>query len=262
MDPIVPEYVQKNGPWSFSKAGVIAKCSLQYDFKYGTQKQPEEPRVPSVESRVGVVVHKALEFALDGLKVKDAFRFAIDQGEMTNDEAETVMSFYDQVARFVAFIGRFKLKHGVKPQNVLIEYKIGMSENFKSIQFYDKTGLFRGVLDFTMITGHGDAVVIDHKSGKQKEMSMYEDQCKAYCVLALALRPELKGVQTAINFVQTDQLLWNPRVSAETIRNEYHPWLIKFLTASCAGLQAPPEPREGWWCDWCGYKGICPKFNK
>ena len=262
MDLIIPEYVQKNGPWSISKAGVIAKCSLQYDFKYGAQKRPEEPRASSEESRIGVVVHQALEFALDRIPVKQAFQFAIDKGELTTDETEKVMSFYEQVARFVTFIERFKAKHGVKPQNVLIEYKIGMSPEFKNVQFFDKKGLFRGVLDFAMLTGHGDAVVIDHKSGKQKEMSMYEDQCKAYCVLALAMRPELKGVQTAINFVQTDQLVWNPRVTAETIRNEYHPWLVKFLTDSCAGLQKPPEAKEGWWCGWCGYKGSCPNFNK
>lgn len=265
MDLVIPEYVQKNGPWSISKAGVIAKCSQQFEYKYGPQKKTftEEQQESSEDSRIGVVVHQALEFALGGIPVKQAFQFAIDKSESTTNEAERVMSFYEQVSRFVGFIERFKAKYGVRPQNVFIEYKIGMSPAFKNATFFDNSGLFRGVVDFMMLTGHGDAVVIDHKSGKQKEMSMYEDQCKAYCILALAMRPELKGVQTAINFVQTDQLKWNPRVSAETIRNEYHPWLVKYLTESCAGLQKPPEPHEGWWCGWCGYKNThCPKFAK
>jgi len=261
MDTAIPEYVLKNGPWSFSKAGVIAKCSLQYDYKYGPLKKTfKEESTSSDDSRIGVVVHKALEFGLGDIPVKKAFQFAIDQGELTTDETEKVMSFYDQVDRFVQFIARFRVKHGVKPQNVMIEYRINMTPDYKSVQFFDNAGLFRGVLDFMMLTAQGDAVVIDHKSGKQKEMKHYEDQCKAYCVLALAFRPELKGVQTAINFVQTDQLLWNPRVSAETIRNEYHPWLLKFLAESCVGLQKPPEPQEGWWCGWCGYKALCPKY--
>lgn len=263
MDLVVPEYVQKNGPWSFSKAGVIQKCSLQYDYKYGPHKKEyTEETSQSPESRIGVVVHKALEFALDRIAVKQAFQFAIDQAELTNDEAEKVMSYFDQVARFTAFIERFKVKHGVKPQNVMIEYKIGISPEFRNVQFFDKTGLFRGVLDFTMLTAKGDAVIIDHKSGKQKALSEYEDQCKAYCVLALAFRPELHGVQTGINFVQTDKLEWNKWVSAETIRNEYHPWLVKFLTESCSGLQKPPTATKGWWCDWCGYKAFCPEFKK
>jgi hypothetical protein len=257
---------KKNGPWSFSKAGVIQKCSLQYDYKYGPDKklfkEKEEP-TSSDDSRVGVVVHKALEFALDNIETKKAFQFAIDQGELTTDETEKVMSFYDQVDRFVKYIARFKEKHGVKPQNVMIEYRINMLPNGRCVQFYDNSGLFRGVLDFMMLTGQGDAVVIDHKSGKQKEMAHYADQCKAYCVLALAFRPELRGVQTAINFVQTDKLEWNPRVTAETIRNEYHPWLVKFLTDSCSGLLNPPTPQKGWWCDWCGFKNtVCPAFAK
>ena len=262
MELVIPEHVKLGAPWSFSKAGVIAKCSLQYDYKYGAQKQPEEPQASSADSRIGVVVHKALEFALSGVKVKDSFMFAIDQGELTTDEAEKVMSFYEQVRRFVEYINKFKAKHGVRPQNVLIEHRIGMSPEFKNVHFFEKTGLFRGVLDFMMLTGHGDAVVIDHKSGKQKEIKHYEDQCKAYCVLALAWRPELKGVQTAINFVQTDKLEWNPRVTAETIRNEYYPWLVKFLADSCTGLLADPAPQEGWWCDWCGYRGQCPAKKK
>lgn len=264
MDLSIPEYVQANGPWSFSKAGVIAKCSLQYDYKYGPLRKEytEEKGESSEDSRIGVVVHKALEFALGDMRVKDAFKFAIDQGELTANETERVLSFYDQVERFTAKMLRFRAKHGVVPQNVMIELRIGMSSEFKNVHFFEKTGLFRGVLDYMLFTKQGDAVVIDHKSGKQKEMSMFADQCRAYCVLALAYRPELKGVQTAINFVQTDQLEWNPRVSADTIRNEYYPWLVKFLSDSAKGLEKPPEPTQGWWCEWCGFKGICPKFKK
>lgn len=263
MDRAIPDYVLKDGPWSFSKAGVIAKCSLQYDYKYGPLKKTFiEETSSSEDSRIGVAVHKALEFALDDVAIKEAFKFAIDQGELTNDESEKVMGYYDQVTRFVGRMAAFRVKHGVMKQNVMIEHKIGMSAGFKGVHFFEKTGLFRGVLDYMVLTKHGDAVIVDHKSGKQKELSAYEEQCKAYCILALAYRPEIKGVQTAINFVQTDQLLWNPRVSAETIRNEYHPWLVKFLADSCKGLEKPPAPTEGWWCGWCGYKGICPNFTK
>jgi hypothetical protein len=192
---VVPDYVLKNGPWSFSKAGVIAKCSQQFDYKYGPLRKSfvEEQQASSEDSRIGVVVHQALEFGLDGIPVKQAFQFAIDKGELTSDETEKVMSFFDQVSRFVGFIDRFKVKYGVRPQNVFIEYKIGMSPGFKNVTFFDNTGLFRGVLDFMMLTAHGDAVVIDHKSGKQKEMAHYEDQCKAYCILALAMRPGSSG---------------------------------------------------------------------
>jgi len=261
MSPEIPEHVLKNGPWSVSKAGVIQKCALQFDFKYGAQKQPEIT-LATFDSRLGTAVHRALELALSGVKTKEAFMFARDHLELTTNENEQLQSFYSQVEAFVARMAAFKLRHGVKPQNVFLEHKIGVAPDFKHVPFFEKTGLFRGVVDFAMLTANNDMVVIDHKSGKQKDMKEYEDQCKAYCILSLALFPGIKGVQTAINFVQTDQLIWNPRVPAEVIRNEYQPWLVKYLIESCDKLLTPPEPTEGWYCSWCGYKPICPKFAK
>lgn len=256
----IPEHVLKNGPWSISKAGVIQKCSLQFDYKYGAQKRPEV--VTYYDSRIGTAVHKALEFALDGTNVKKAFTFAQDQSELTTDETEKLWSYYDQVDRFVKKMERFKARHGVKPQNVFLEHKIGVTTDFKFTQFFDKKSLFRGVIDFGLLTANNDMVIIDHKSGKQKDMKEYADQCKAYCILALALFPELKGVQTAINFIQTDKLEWNPRVTAEEIRTGYQPWLVNHLVNSCTNLLAPPVAKKGWYCDWCGYKPICPEFAK
>lgn len=256
----IPEHVLKNGPWSISKAGVIQKCSLQFDYKYGANKQPE--LVTSDASRIGTTVHKALEFALEGIKVEDAFTFAIDQAELTTDETDKVRSYFGQVVSFVKFTEKFKAQWGVKPSNVYLEHKVGIMPDFKFVQFFDKRGLFRGVMDYALFTGHNDMVIIDHKSGKQKDLKEYADQCKAYCILALAMFPNLRNVQTAINFIMTDKLEWNPRVSAETIRNEYYPWLVKYLIDSCEGLLAPPKGKKGWYCDWCGYKPICPEHMK
>lgn len=256
----IPEHVLKNGPWSISKAGVIQKCSLQYDYKYGAQKQPE--LVTYFDSRLGTAVHKALEFALGGTKVKQAFIFAQDQSELTTDEVEKLWSFYDQVDKFVQRMTTFKARHGVKDHGVFLEHKIGVSKEFTSTKFFDNKALFRGVVDYALLTANNDLVIIDHKSGKQKDLKEYADQCKAYCILALALFPDLKGVQTAINFIQTDKLEWNPRVTAATIREEYQPWLVKYLIDSCEGLLSPPAAKKGWYCDWCGYKPICPVFDK
>lgn len=256
----IPEHVLKNGPWSISKAGTIQKCSLMFDYKYGSNKQPEV--VTNFDSRIGTTVHKALEFALGNVKVNDAFTFAIDQGELTTDETDKVRSYHEQVSKFIKWADAFKTQWGVKPQYVYLEHKVSVTPEWTPVQFFDKRGLFRGVMDYAMLTGHNDMVIIDHKSGKQKDLKEYADQCKAYCVLALAMHPELRNVQTAINFIQTDKTEWNPRVSAETIRNEYHPWLIDYLIKSCEKLLAPPKGVKGWYCDWCGYKPICPEHNK
>lgn len=251
----IPEHVLKHAPWSISKAGTIEKCSTQFDYKYGPNKIKE--LVQYQQATVGVAVHKALEMALDGTMVKTAFRHAIDQCGLTTNEAEEVMSFYDQVDRFVKKMLAFQKTHGVLPQNRYIERRWALKADFTKTDFFDKTGFFRGVVDFGMLTAANDLVIIDHKSGKQKPLEEYAAQFKSYCLMALAMIPSLRGVQTAVNFVQTDQLVWNKYVTAEVITKEYRPWLVDYLTKSCAGLLKPPIAIKGWYCDYCGYKPIC-----
>jgi CRISPR/Cas system-associated exonuclease Cas4 (RecB family) len=259
--PPIPEHVLKNGPWSISKAGTIEKCSLQYDFKYGPNKIKEVK--PSDESRLGVAVHTALEYALTGTAVKLAFQIAADEKELTTDEVEQLQAFFDQVDRFVKKMLILRQKQGVMPQNVLIEKQWALTPDFKGTGFFDKRlpPFFRGVVDYALITRGNDVIIIDHKSGKQKDLSYYETQFRSYALMALAHIPELRGVQTAINFIQTDKLEWNPYVKASVIRETYMPWLIEHLTKCCEGLLAPPVAKKGWYCDWCGYKPICPAFG-
>lgn len=253
-----PEHVLKYGPWSISKAGTIEKCSLQFDFKY-IQKMKELKTFE--ESRLGVAVHKALELALGGTPIRQAFLHASDQHELTTDENEKLQTFWDQVERFVRKMAAFRKQHGVMPQNVMLEQQWGMKADFSGARFFDKAVFFRGVVDYAFLTGKNDLIIIDHKSGKEKELHYYDAQFKSYALMALAHMPQIRGVQTAINFVMPDKLVWNKYVKAETIRDEYRPWLVEHLTKSCEQLTRPSAPNKGWWCDWCGYKALCPAFG-
>lgn len=253
-----PEHVVKYGPWSISKAGVIEKCSLQFDFKY-TKKIKELTQFQA--SRVGVAVHKALELALGGTPLKMAFLHAKDQSELTTDEEEQLETFWDQVDRFVKTQVAFRKKHGVIPQNVFLEQQWGMKTDFTGSDFFGKQVFFRGVVDYAVLTPKMDLIIIDHKSGKEKDLSEYDAQFKSYALMALARIPNLRGVQTAINFVMPDKMAWNKYVKAEVIRDEYRPWMVEYLTKSCEGLLSEPVAKKGWYCDWCGYKPICPAFG-
>ncbi len=256
---VIPEHVLQQAPWSISKAGVIQKCSQQFDFKYGPKKIKELEVFQ--QATVGVVVHKVLEMALDGTPLKIAFRHAIDQSGVTTNEIDEIMAFYDQLDRFVKRMTAFQKKHGVMPQNRYIERRWAIKPDFTSTTFFDKTGLFRGVVDFGMLTAKQDLVIIDHKTGKPKDMLEYDAQFKSYCVMALAVMPKIRGVQTAVNFTLTDQLVWNKFAPAEQIRSEYQPWLVEYLTKSCEKLLEKPVAVKGWYCGWCGYKSICTAFG-
>lgn len=133
-----PERVMKNGPWSISKAGVIEKCSLQFDYKYGLHKFKE--LATTQESQLGIVVHKVLEEALGGMSVQMAFDYVLSMDGLTTQEMEDARSFYEQIERFVKRMEAFKVKHGVK--HVFIEDKWGLTHAFESTAFFDKTSFF------------------------------------------------------------------------------------------------------------------------
>lgn len=255
----IPEHVLQHAPWSISKAGVIEKCSMQYAWKYGPKKIKELEVFQ--QATVGIAVHRVLEMALDGTPLKVAFQHAIDQGGLTTNEIDELKSFYDQIDRFVKKMVSFQKKHGVIPQNRFIERKWAIKPDFTNTEFFDKKGFFRGVVDFAMLTAVKDLIIIDHKSGKEKDIKEYEAQFKSYCLMALAKMPDIRGVQTAINFTLTDHLVWNPYIKAETIREEYQPWMVDYLTKSTAGLLESPKAVKGWYCKYCGYKSICTVFG-
>jgi len=256
---VIPEHVLQQAPWSISKAGVIEKCSQQYDYKYGPNKIKE--LTVYQPATVGVTVHKVLEMTLDGTPIKTAFQHAIDQNNLTLNEIDEVKTFWDQIDRFTKRMAQFQTKHGVLPQNRFIERKWAIKPDFSATDFFDKKGLFRGVVDFAMLTASKDLIIIDHKSGKEKELKEFEAQFRSYCLMALAKMPDLRGVQTAINFTLTDKLAWNPFIKAEVIRDEYRPWMVDYLTKSTVGLLQPPVPVKGWYCNYCGYKPICTAFG-
>src|ERR1019366_313643 len=204
------------------------------------------------ESRIGVAVHKVLEMALGGMEVKMAFDYVLSTDGLTTQEMEDVHAFYEQVARFIKRMADFKLRHGV--QHTFIEERWGLTHTFEPATFFNKTSFFRGVVDFAMLTKEGDLVIIDHKTGKEKELSYYEMQFCAYAVMGLAKFPKIRGVQTAINFTATDNLRWNKFISASQIRDELQPKLVKHIIDSTVGLDEEPKATKGWYCDWCGFK--------
>lgn len=274
----IPQHLIDYGPWSISKAGMIEKCSQQFFYKH-VNKYKE--LVTFEESRVGVAVHKALEFTLDpnflskdshDVRVKKAFVFVKDQSELTSDEEEQLDTFFDQVTRFTKRMYANHVRQRVHPSNVMIEKKLGVTKNFTRAGFYEDRGmklrddpetqpLFRGVIDYAYITGDNDMVIIDHKSGRERELSYYSTQFKAYCVLGLVNFPQIRRFKTAINFTATDKLLPNEIISAEMVRSEYFPWLVEYLTKSCEGLLMPPKTTRSGLCNWCAYKPICPEFG-
>lgn len=255
----IPELVRRHAAWSNSKADVASRCSLQYDFKYGSQKRKE--LVPFRGSRVGTAAHLALQFVLTGVSLKNAIQRAIAENGLTSGEVEDLRAFEERITHFYERITAFKRANNVT--KTFVEVKWGLRADFTPARFFDDDVFFRGVLDFAMLIDDAQLVIIDHKSGKKKDIEEHQHQINSYLVLAQVNIPTLRSGQGAIHYLSDGAIDWDPRktISVEHVQEHLRPWLINHLSRSCAQLGAPPAPTEGWWCGWCGYKPICPRFT-
>jgi putative RecB family exonuclease len=249
-------HVMSHGPWSVSKLGVIEKCSLQFFYKYGEKRPEVLPSSP--ESRIGTAVHSALELSLQGTDLTRALRMAGKTHELTSMELEELDARSEQIKDFVKRVGQFKEKHGVRSTH--IEEKWGLTADFKSTGFFSKDVFFRGVVDLAMIPSNGDLVIIDHKSGKERGLEYYAPQLKVYAIMGLAKYPNARNVKLGLNFITTNNMVWDSLTPAEVVRSQYQPWLVDYMNETCKGLTEAPAPKPSRLCDWCGYKPICPAF--
>ena len=256
-----PEHIIERAPWSYTKLGTLETCSLQFDYKYGPNKLVE--LVKSADSRIGVAVHTALELALKGRPLEMALLQAGDDHGLTSAELEELDARGDQIADFVRRMEDFQAKNRVR--DCCIEQKWGINSSFEWSGFWGDNGskpFFRGAVDLAMLTGSNDLIIIDHKSGKQRDIEHYRNQLKIYALMGLARFPAARGVQCAINFVMPNKLEWDKYVKADVIVAEYRPWLERHMSDVANALLSEPVPTKTRLCDWCGYKPICPAHQE
>jgi CRISPR/Cas system-associated exonuclease Cas4 (RecB family) len=272
--PKVPEHVLKHAPWSISKADVIERCSLQFDYKY---VQKKEEIALGAAARMGQAVHTTLEHMLKPIQPIDmaeetlfrdnanrAFEHSKAFHGLTQDEIDELDSFRENVETFARRMVKMRAKYNAPPP--LLESKWGMMLDGSRAEFFNNKGFLRGVVDFGLIIPHPEGdnslVIIDHKSGKLKPIEEYTRQLRSYCVMALSQVPNLRGVQTGIHFVKTGQTFMNSYATRETIAETYYPYIIEEIITAAAKLAHPPRPSPSWHCNWCGYASICPAKNK
>lgn len=264
-------------PWSMSKADKALSCGLAFDLQY-IRRLKTKAR-PSAANRIGKAAHQALENLLkspDGSdeQLKEFLRRAGIDFDLTTPEMEELVSYTYNIVSFRRRIEQFKQKHGFN--ETLVEHRFGLRNDLSVTSFWgenlpetDARGkpkrdvFFRGVWDLGLLAP-GYAVIIDHKSGMPPKdqhdvIAHYGHQLKLYAVSALCAYPDLKGVQAAIHYLQSEEIIWGTRKpwTAEFIRKELFPWYIDYINRA-ATASADKSPRKGWYCSFCEYKANCP----
>jgi hypothetical protein len=270
------EHVLRQAPWSISKVGVLDLCMKQFLHKY-IEKLKEGKK--SGASRVGVVAHAILE---DGLRTPNAdlqsvLRTQAEEQQLSREELIEVSAKMSPIADFIKRIETFKTNNGVVEE--FIEHKLALNERHESCSFFetkDEAGnitskpLLRGVVDHAMRTSDDFLIVLDHKSGRKKDIGEHSTQFYAYMALATAAFPWLKGVQAGINYIGEPKVDWFPRFdnrpgawTREEIVRIVFPWLQQYLNRTAVKLSqieaGNVRPETGWQCLYCGFSSVCEK---
>lgn len=257
----IPDGVLELAPWSTSMADLALACGWAFDKKY--RQKVKSLETPPESQTVGLVIHKVLEIAIQGVDVDHVFRQVLPSFDLTHNLKEEVLTFRDAVVDFIDRIGRFKKQFGV--MKTVPEKRVAISPAFTSTNFFDKKGLFRGVIDATLITQDKRCVVLDHKTGAHKPLSMYQDQLEGYAVMMTATYPELTAVRAGIHYVGGDpqpdgkRIVWAREHTAEYVNTRLRQTLVMHL-AHAAEEAKSNTPKKSWMCNYCGYKPICPLY--
>jgi RecB family exonuclease len=257
----------KYAPWSLSKAQLATNCSFRFNLQYVHKTKATEP-VRSAAGRIGNAAHEALEQYLkvpdhDPAKLKRALHKAAVDNELTTPEIDDLLALAHNMVRFRQRLERIKAKLNVTEQ--LVEKRFGLTRDLEPTGFWNKKDVFfRGVWDLVLRTASGHVAIIDHKSGEPpKSVEDVKQQNRAqldiYALAALSCFPDMPGVQTALHFIQSEEVLWTtkPPRRADEIREKLVPWYVEFLNRAGAAVPSN-EPKKGWYCQFCGYTSICP----
>ncbi len=253
------DIVKEHAPWSISKAQVAKQCPHRFYLQYIVKKRMDVPQ--SVESLIGTAAHSALEYALGGngkLSVNKCFKIAIAEHKLTTPEIEMVRGFQPAVENFLRKFQSYRKRH--QGETPLIEQRLAVDFNGAPVRFWDNgKGLIRGVIDLSMrFKNNPHGLILDHKTGKERELKYFENQFNAYALFMRATVPELKSIKLGINFLKADRIEFQDgTLDVRDIQPLFNR-VLSFLNDTTQDANNHKLVRTGPLCNWCDYMSICP----
>lgn len=255
---VIPSsFVLKYAPWSVSKADSVKDCPRKFYYGYVVK----EKRVSNADALVGKAAHSALEFALEGRPVSRAIDFAIEMHKLTTNEVERVIAFQPAIEHFIEKFKNYCNTHKTHPPKY--EQKLAVDIEGKAVaNFFDNKRVFiRGVLDIAVrFKNNPYALVVDHKTGKDRGLTYYSNQFLAYRILMKAAHPEVTRILSGVNWVKSDTIDLGKFVDIPNIEDPMSEF-IEYLNEATKHAGDLSNYRKNRLCDWCDYKSLCPMFN-
>ncbi len=251
--------VTEFAPWSISKAGVAQQCPHRFYLQYVLKKKMNIP--PTPEALIGKAVHSALEYALGAkgkMSVTKCFKLALVEHRLTTKEIEDARGMQPAVENFIKKYTGYSQRHGIAMP--AIEQRLAVDFDGKPVRFWDNDkGLIRGVLDLSArFKKRPWALILDHKTGKERDLSYFGNQFNAYALFLKAVAPELDEIKLGINFIRADRIeLRKDMLDVRDIQQVFER-VLTFLNEATVDAHNYELVRPGPLCGWCDYRSECP----
>ncbi len=248
------------GPWSPSKAGVLALCPLKFIFQYVEKpKLAQEDKTESDDSALvmGTAVHKYAENLVKGLGATEAASNAFKDIPTTRRNNLVIRTQKRGIDGFAERMTKFRSANLIKLDKA--ELRLSVDGDLKSVDFWDRSSTLRGVLDRVLIldkNGQQHAIAIDIKTGRPRQIEEYKLQLESYGVL-LHSAYDLETVSMAVYFSSSGELIWYPRKVTKKDISEDNP-VFTTINSLIATID-PSKFSVGRHCNWCDYKILCER---
>jgi CRISPR/Cas system-associated exonuclease Cas4 (RecB family) len=260
-------FLLQHAPWSLSKVESVKQCPRKFWYSYCNK--PDKTAlgiVDNYDARVGKAIHKALEHLINGQSLDRAFQFACDEFRLVTRELEAVNAARPAAEHFLSMFNSFR--HAKGKHELLTEAKISCGFKGEKRPYFDKRGtpntiLLRGVIDVGCIfLDAPTAIIVDHKTGKNKGIANHAHQMDCYALLLKANYPRLTKMIPAIHWVQDKKVELGTPIELSDLDSLRHK-VVQFMLEATAGVDASKleTTRVGILCNWCDYQALCPEHS-
>ena len=261
-------------PGSYSRVNSLLNCPYQWKLSYIDKAKKAQPDNVS-GLNVGKFLHEVAETVakLTCAKNYDVQDFDFSRAwgivEFKNkypesDIALAKQTLYDNtfevVQRVYSSVAKYNFQ--VSPEVRLCINKQG----YVKLNLQWRDCLWVGILDLHLFSPTSyRTLVVDWKShSSDADLGFAEDketkQVKFYSFLEFYRNAHVKAVQTGVAYFGDKNIIQHPAMPRERLpelENEFMEFLTEYHEKLLAGRF---DPVRSSYCDWCGYKSICPLF--
>lgn len=249
----------KLAPWSLTKISTAAQCKLQFHYKY--VEKLKDISKPKSDTKVGSAAHKSIELMLNGESLGRAFKIGSLQYNLDDKEMDDFLGFAGNLHDFLDRIKKFQEKR--KIEHTYVEHQFGLTIDMKKTDFFSKDVFLRGAWDLSFFTPEKDLIILDHKTSKKGDTTLnakYQSQLFTYAVAGRFLIPGLNGVQSAVHYMRSKEIVWDDYITVERVDDELVGWLTSFINSAIERLDTK-EATPGWYCVYCPYTQRCEAYK-